>query len=243
MDVAVALGEKPAPSNHGFSFSGQGSYASLAALSLLAFHCLDITNKKSPPLANYPVPMFAHARVPLATDCPLSHFGNKIPQPNFPLPTSAVHEIDTNPLAINCPCSPFGNGTGFDINDLKEVAHLLDLPDEHQLNEIDNMVDLPDDTLFDAFRFGKNARFQNGFGLDMVSPGQYFNQVVHTARRHEAFLTSGLWVGPSPALHGLPYSYTHWRKGSRHHFAEVFVSASFFACELQYKLPIQYVGA
>jgi hypothetical protein len=208
----------------------------------LVVDCPDIMNKKSPPLANYPVPMFAHARVPLATERPLSPFGNKIPQLDFPLPPS-VCKIDNNPLAINCPCSAFGNGTVLDINDLKEVAHLLDLPDEHQLNEINDMVDLPDDTLFDALRFGKDERFQNGFGLDMVSQGQYFNPVVHTARRCKAFLASGLWAGPLPALFGLPYSYAHRRKGSRHYFAEVFVSTSIVACKLQYKLPVQYVGA
>jgi hypothetical protein len=242
MDVAVSLCKKLAAFKHGLSFGGKGSYSLLAALNLMAVDCPDIINKKSPPLATYPVPMFPHARVPLTTDHLLSPFGNEIPQPYFPLPPS-VCEIDNNPLAINCPCSPFGNDTGLDINDLKEVTHLLDLPDEHQLNEIDDMVDLPDDTLFDAFRFGKDERFQNGFGLDMVSQGQYFNPVVHTARRHKAFLARGLWAGPSPAFHGLPYSYAHWRKGSRHHFAEVFVSTSIVACELQYKLPVQYVSA
>jgi hypothetical protein len=154
----------PDASKYGLSFGGKVSNALLSTLSLLAVECLDIPKKKNPPLGNYPVPVFVHAKVPLATDCPLS------PQSNFPLPPS-VHKIDTNPLAINCPCSPFGNGAGLDVNDLEEFSYLLDLPDEHQLNEINNIIDLPDDTLFDAFWFEKDERFQNELGLDMVSRG------------------------------------------------------------------------
>jgi hypothetical protein len=171
MDIAVALGEKPAASKHGLTFGGKVSNASLAALSLLSVDCLDIPNEKNLPLANF--------LYMLKCDHPLAPFGNKVPKLNVPLPPS-VCEIDTNPLAIKCPCSPFGNGAGLDINDLEEVSYLLDLPDEHQLNEINNMIDLPDDMLFDAFRFEKDERFQNGLCLDMVSWGQYFYPVVHT---------------------------------------------------------------
>jgi hypothetical protein len=52
-----------------------------------------------------------------------------------------------------------------------------------------------------------------------------------------------MWKGPAPAFHGLPYSYTHWRRGRRHHFAEVFISTSIVARELQYNSPMQYVEA
>jgi hypothetical protein len=199
MDIVVALGEKPAASKHGLSSGGKVSNHLLAALSLLAVDCLDIPHDKNCPLANYPVPVFVHAKVLLATDHHLSPFVNEVPQPDFPLSPSGC-EIHNNPLAINHPCSPFGNCAGLDINDLEEV-------------------------------------------IDMVSWGQYFHPVVHTARRCEAFLASNLWVGQSPALLGLPYSYTHQRKGSTHHFAEGFVSTSIVPQELKYKSPVQYVGA
>jgi len=249
--LSAALGESAAASKRGASFGGKVHGSSLAALSLLAVDCPDIINEKNPPQAQYPFPVFAPAKVPLATHRPLYPFGNELPQSDFQLPHSLqLEDADSNPLDINRPCSP---GLEMGVNDLDELSHLLDLPDDDQLNDVDNcidlpdeidkMIDLPDDTLFDSFMFDNGEMFQNGLGADMVSRGRYFRPVVHAARRRVAFLASNLWSGPSPALHGLPYSYAHWRKGSRHHFAEVFVSTSIVARELKYSSPVQYVGA
>jgi hypothetical protein len=91
-----------------------------------------------------------------------------------------------------------------------------------------------------------DERFQNGFGIeDMVSQGGYFCPVVHTNRKNDDFHASNMWKGAAPTFHGLPYSYAHQRRGRRHHFAEVFISTSIVAHELQYNspVPIQYVEA
>jgi hypothetical protein len=77
----------------------------------------------------------------------------------------------------------------------------------------------------------------------MVSQGRYFHPVVHTCRRNDAFHASNVWMGPTPAFHGLPYSYAHQRRGRRHHFAEVFISTSIVARELEDQAPMQYVEA
>jgi hypothetical protein len=106
------------------------------------------------------------------------------------------------------------------------------------------MIDLPDDSLINTFASSDQVeQFQNGFGVDMVSQGRYFHPVVHTRRRHDAFHASNVWTGPMPAFHGLPYSYAHWRRGRRHHFAEVFISTSIVTCELGYQAPMHYVEA
>jgi hypothetical protein len=118
------------------------------------------------------------------------------------------------------------------------------LPDEDNIQEIDNMIDLPYDTLINTFNnLDQDEHFQNGFGVNMVSHGRYFGPVVHTARRNKAFHASNMSMGPTPAFHGLPYSYAHWRRGRQHHFAEVFISTSIVAHELQYQSPTQYVEA
>jgi hypothetical protein len=151
---------------------------------------------------------------------------------------------DANPSpfqSIDCPLSPFESDGLFDANELGELSDLVgDASGEDLLWELDKTIGLPDDSLFNP---DKEERFQNGFGVDMVSHGRYFRPVVHTAKRQDAFLASNAWTGPSPALHGLPYSYAHRRKGRRHHFAEVIISTSIVARELGYESPIQYVKA
>ncbi len=159
-----------------------------------------------------------------------------------------MHETDTNPLTFGCACSPFGCDGPFDIDDdVDEGANPMEgqgLPDEDNIQEIDNMIDLPYDTLINTFNnLDQDEHFQNGFGVNMVSHGRYFGPVVHTARRNKAFHASNMWMGPTPAFHGLPYSYAHWRRGRQHHFAEVFISTSIVAHELQYQSPTQYVEA
>jgi hypothetical protein len=225
MGVAVAHGKKPAASKHGFSFGGK-VLASVAALSMLARDYSAIPNKNA------------------STDCHPSTFWTNPPKADFPVPPS-VREIDTNPLAFNCLCSPFGSDGGFDIDDIDEVRKLLDdPPDEDQLQEIGNMIHLTTDTLFNTITSSdQDEKFQNGFGVNMVSHGRYFYPVVHSARRNEVLLASNVWVGPTPAFHGLPYSYTHWRRRKWHHFAELFISTSIVAHELWYKSPMQYVEA
>jgi hypothetical protein len=99
------------------------------------------------------------------------------------------------------------------------VRKLLDdPPDEDQLQEIGNMIHLTTDTLFNIFTSSDHdERFQNGFGVDMVSHGRYFHPVVHTARRNEVLLASNAWVGPTPTFHGLPYSYALLSAHARSH--------------------------
>jgi hypothetical protein len=169
---------------------------------------------------------------------------------------------DANPSPfqdIDCPFSPFESDGLFDANELGELSDLPDdVPGAGLLWELDETIGLPDDSLFNPdkeerfqngfgidslFNPDKEERFQNGFGIDMVSHGRYFCPVVHTAKRQDAFLASNTWMGPSPVLHGLPYSYAHRRKGRRHHFAEVIISTSIVAHELGYESPIQYVKA
>jgi hypothetical protein len=105
------------------------------------------------------------------------------------------------------------------------------------------MIDVPYDSLVNAFTSpDHDERFQNGFGLNMVSQGGYFRPVVYTNRMNNDFHASNMWKGPAPTFHGLPYSYTHRRSGRRHHFAEVFISTSIVAHKLQYNSP-QYVEA
>jgi hypothetical protein len=151
---------------------------------------------------------------------------------------------DANPSpfqSIDCPLSPFESDGLFDANKLGKLSDLVgDVSGEDLLWELDETIGLPDDSLFNL---DKEERFQNGFGVDMVSHSRYFCPVVHTAKRQDAFLASNAWTGPSPALHGLPYSYAHRRKGRRHHFAEVIISTSIVARELGYESPIQYVKA
>ena len=151
---------------------------------------------------------------------------------------------DANPSpfqSIDCPLSPFESDGLFDANELGELSDLVgDASGEDLLWELYEMIGLPDDSLFNP---DKEESFQNGFGVDMVSHGRYFRPVVHTAKRQDAFLASNVWTGPSPVLHGLPYNYTHQRKGRRHHFAEVIISTSIVARELGHESPIQYVKA
>jgi hypothetical protein len=212
-----------AASKHGFSFGGEHALSfatcSVAALSLLA---LD------------------YSAVDYSEDANPSPFPSCPPAPNFALHPSVL-DVDLEPLSINRPCPPFESDGLFDGNELGELSDLLgDAPWEGLLLELDEMIGLPDDSFFNP---DKEERFQNGFGVDMVSHGRYFHPVVHTARRQDAFLESNVWMGPSPALHGLPYSYAHQRKGRHHHFAEVIISTSIVARELGYESPIQYVKA
>jgi hypothetical protein len=219
MGIGIAHGRKPAASKHGFSFGGKHALSfatcSVAALSLLA---LD------------------YSAVDDLEDANPSPFLSFPPVPNFALPPSVLY-VDLEPLSINRPCSPFESYG----NELGELSDLLgDVPWEGLLLELDETIGLPDDSFFNL---DKEERFQNGFGVDMVSHSRYFHPVVHTARRQDAFLESNVWTGPSPALHGLPYSYAHQRKGRCHHFAEVIISISIVARELGYESPIQYVKA
>jgi hypothetical protein len=162
------------------------------------------------------------------------------PQADFPVPFS-VREMDAGSLAIGGDCSPFEGGE-FDIDhDIEQVRQLLD---ELTNEEIDDMIDLPEDRLITTFTSSdQEEQFQNGFGVNIVSQGRYFQPVVHTRRRNVAFHASNVWSGPTPAFHGLPYSYAHQRRGRHHHFAEVFISTSIVAHELGYQEPMQYVEA
>jgi hypothetical protein len=119
-----------------------------------------------------------------------------------------------------------------------------DLPDMGN-KETNNMIDVLYDSLVNSFTIPEDhdERFQNGFGIDIVREGGYFHPVLHTARRNDDFHASNMWQGPAPTFHGLPYSYAHWRRGRRHHFAEVFISTSIVARELRYNSPKQYVEA
>jgi hypothetical protein len=107
------------------------------------------------------------------------------------------------------------------------------------------MIDVSYNSLVNSFTIleDHDERFQNGFVVDMVREGGYFGPVVHTARRNDAFHASNMGQGPAPAFHGLPYSYTHPRRGRRHHFAEVFISTSIVARELWHNSPKQYAEA
>jgi hypothetical protein len=107
------------------------------------------------------------------------------------------------------------------------------------------MIDVPYNSLVSAFASleDHDERFQNGFGVDMVSQGGYFCPVVHTNRRNNDFHASNMWKGPAPTFHGLPYSYAHRGRGRRHHFVEAFISTYIVACELWYNSPTQYVEA
>jgi hypothetical protein len=223
MGIGVAHGGKTAASKHGFSFGDEHALSfatcSVAALSLLA---LD------------------YSAVDYSEDANPSPFPSCPPEPNFALPPSVL-DVDLEPLSINCPCSPFESDGVFDGDELGKLSDLLgDAPWEGLLLELDETIGLPDDSFFNL---DKEERFQNGFGVDMVRHGRYFRPVVHTARRQDAFLESNVWTGPSPALHGLPYSYAHRRKGRHHHLAEVIISTSIVARELGYESPIQYVKA
>ena len=204
-----------AASKHGFSFATW----SVTALSLLAvdYSAVDYSEDANPS----PLP-----------SCP--------PVSDFALPPSVL-DVDLEPLSINRPCSPFESDGLFDGDELGKLSDLLgDVPWEGLLLELAEMIGLSDDSFFNL---DKEERFKNGFGVDMVSHCRYFRPVVHTARRQDAFLESNVWTGPSPALHGLSYSYTHWRKGRCHHFAEVIISTSIVAHELGYESPIQYTKA
>jgi hypothetical protein len=190
----------------------------------MAMDHLDVPNENAASLDHQPSPTWT-----------------KPPLADFPVPFSA-HEMDAGSLAIGGICSSPFEGGAFDIDhDVEQLRKLLDdLPDE----EIAGMIDLPDDSLINTFAsLDWDEQFQNGFGVDMVSQGRYFHPVVHTRRRHDAFHASNAWTGPMPAFHGLPYSYTHWRRGRRHHFAEVFISTSIVARELGYQAPMHYVEA
>jgi hypothetical protein len=221
MGISVAHG-KLAASKHGFFFGGEHALSfatcSVAALSLLALNYLAVDYSEDANPSPFP-------------SCP--------PAPDFALPL--VLDVDLEPLSINCPCSPFESDGVFDGDELGELCDLQgNAPWEGLLLELDETIGLPDDSFFNL---DKEERFQNGFVVDMVSHGRYFRPVVHTARRQDAFLESNVWTGPSPALHGLSYSYTHWRKGRCHHFAEVIISTSIVAHELGYESPIQYAKA
>jgi hypothetical protein len=223
MGISVAHDRKMVASKRGFSFGGKHALSfatcSVAALSLLA---LD------------------YSAVDYSEDANPSPFPSCPPVPNFALPPSVL-DVDLEPLSLNRPCSPFESDGLFDGDELGKLSDLLgDAPWEGLLLELAEMIGLSDDSFFNL---DKEERFQNGFGVDMVSHGRYFRPVVHTARRQDAFLESNVWAGPSPALHGLPYSYAHRRKGRRHHFAEVIISTSIVARELGYESPIQYVKA
>ncbi len=177
------------------------------------------------------------------------HSHTNVPMADFNVPLS-VCEMGANPLnLLSLPCSPFEDGA-FDI-DVDDNVNVLDdgrrlvedIPDDDK-KEIDNMIDVPYVSLVNAFTsLDHDERFQNGFGIDMVSQGGYFRPVVHTNRRNDDFHASNMWKGPAPAFHCLPYSYAHWRRGRRHHFAEVFISTSIVARERQYNSPMQYVEA
>jgi hypothetical protein len=156
-------------------------------------------------------------------------------------------DTDAYPLNPDRPWSPLVEGGAFDIdvyndvNVLDDARRLMeDLPDMGN-KETNNIIDVSYDSLVNSFTIPEdhNERFQNGFGVDMVREGGYFCPVVHTARRNDDFHASNVWQGPAPTFHGLPYSYTHWRRGRWHHFAEVFISTSIVARELWYNSPKQ----
>jgi hypothetical protein len=179
-----------------------------------------------------------------ASDRQPSRYAANVPLPDLKVPLS-VCEMDTStdPLDPTHPWSPFAEDGAFDIDDVNVLADarrlMGDLPDEGN-KETDNMIGASFDSLVSAFA-DDDERFQNGFGVDMVSQGRYFRPVVHTARRNDEFNARNVWQGPAPAFHGLPYSYAKKRRGRRHHFAEVFISTSIVARELRYNSPIQYV--
>jgi hypothetical protein len=202
MGVAAAHGKMPAASKHAFSFGSKvGTFSAVAALTFMAIDCPDAPNENAVSLDRKPSPSWT-----------------KPPPADFSVPIS-VREMDAGSLAISGACSPFEGGA-FDVDhNVEQVRMVLDdLPDE----EIDDMIDLPDDYLINTFASSDwDKQFQNGFGVNMVSQGRYFPPVVHTCRRNDAFHASNVWMGPTPALHGLPYSYAHCRRGRRHHFAEV----------------------
>jgi len=238
MGVAAAHGKTMAASKHAskhhFSFGAAG----VAALAFVAIP-EDNRNERA-----------ASGRQPTR------HAAN-VPLPDFDVPLS-VREMDnsTDSLDLGRPWSPFAEDGAKDLDVVDEydvladARRLKDLPDEGN-KQSDNMIGVSFDALFDAFTSPPDAsppefweeRYQNGFGTDKLIEDRYFRRVVHTRRRNEAFHASNVWRGPTPALHGLPYSYAKKRKGRRHHFAEVYISTSIVARELQYASPMQYVEA
>jgi hypothetical protein len=216
-----------AASKHGFSFG----VLAFTALTFLAIDNSDTHNENA------------------ATGGQPSSHGTDVPMANFSVPLSVCEMGDNQLNLLSCPCSPFEGAFDIDIVDdvnvLDDARRLMeDIADEDK-KEIDNMIDVPYDSLVSAFASPEDhdERFQNGFGVHMVSQGGYFHPMVHTNRRNNDFHASNMWKGPAPAFHGLPYSYTHCRRGRRHHFVEVFLSTSIVACELQYNSPRQYVEA
>jgi len=237
MVVAAPRGKTMAASNHAskhhFSF---GAAAGVAALAFVAVP-EDNRNERS-----------ASGRQP-------PRHAAKVPLPDFDVPRTVQDMDKSGSLDLGRPWSPFAEADPFAedgafdlgaINDydvLADARRLKDLPDDGY-KQSDNMIGVSFDALFDVYTSPpeiREERYQNGFGADKSVEGRYFHRVIHTQRRNEAFHASNVYRGPTPAMHGLPYSYAKKRKGRRHHFAEVYISTSIVARELQYDSPMQYV--